>query len=528
MALSRKEKDARSEVANSPEKEAKPKQIGFDFVQLKFDKEGGFQDLKIKLVELRDLLLNFGFARYDIGMVFTYVKVTDKVVEECNSNKIIDEFEEYLNSLPDKIDIEGEQIKKQYLLNKIFNGLGTYFSDKVLARLRPEKEILFNADLHNKAFFYYQNGYVAVTANGYTFHKFKELDGYVWKNQILKRDFKVLDLKEEIADISTIKEQWGVFADFMYKVSGQDTDRFLSLCTLTGYNLHNHTEGKCKATILTDSAISDRAEGRTGKTLFGKAIGKMVNCSDDKKVYCEISGKEFDPTYKHKYMAAKLDTKIIHINDLIDYFQFSSLYNDITEGIDINVKGENNSPHIKPKIILSTNRTIRIEGASDRDRCVEFEFANYFSDKRSPEMEYGHWFFRDWKEAEWLLFDNFMILCTMMYLRLGVMMPKSINLERRKLMDYTNNEFVEWMDDRIRVGITRLNDWFDVKELNEEFVKMHADFQKDKHHTQKRFNKWLQNYANYNNNLMNYVKEKHYKKQTSNYLFMFEPNTEEE
>lgn len=415
MALSRKEKDTRSEMANTPELPEKEAKDDFSFLAIKYDREGNFQDIKIKLLELRDLLKKFGFLRYDIDKEFIYVKLSNKIIEEVTANKIVDEFEEYIDSFPEMIDISDvDTIKKTFLLNKIYHGIGTYFSDKILARLRPDEPIEINKDNKSNAYFYYNNGFATISKDGYTFSSYDKLTGNVWKDQILQRKFKKLTLKEELENPSLIKSEWGVYADFMYKVSGQDFERFLSLITITGYNLHNFTDRKCKATILTDSAVTERAEGRTGKTLYGKGIGQMVNCSDQGKVYCEISGKDFDPTYKHKYQDAAIDTKIIHLNDVVDYFNFSALYNDITEGISINRKGE--SPiRIKPKIIISTNRTIRIEGASDKDRSIEFEFANYFSDRRSPEQEYGHWFFRDWDELEWAKFDNFMILCTMMY-----------------------------------------------------------------------------------------------------------------
>jgi hypothetical protein len=526
MALSRKEKDQRSELSNTPEIPAKEvTDPNLSFIQIKYDKEGSFQDIKIKLVELRDALKKFGFVRYDIDKEFIYVKLSNNIIEEVTANRIIDEFEEYLDQFPERIDLGEDDIKKSFLMNKIFNGIGTYFSDKILARLRPDEEIQINSDNVTTAHFYYENGFVTVTADGYEFKKYKNLTGYVWKDQILKRNFKQLKLKEELSTTESIKKEWGVFADFCFKISGQDPERLLSLMTIIGYNLHNFTDRKCKATILTDSSISERAEGRTGKTLLGKCIGQMVNANEQGKVYVEISGKDFDPTYKHKYQDAAIDTKIIHLNDVVDYFQFNALYNDITEGISINRKGE--SPlRIKPKIIISTNRTIRIEGASDKDRCIEFELANYFSDRRSPEQEYGHWFFRDWNQDEWTRFDNFMILCTMTYLRAGIMQPKTINLERRKLMDHCSREFVEWMDDLIRTGTIKPGDWYDQKQLNDDFMAMYHDYRNDKRHTQRRFNRWLQNYANLTPTLVPYDENKHRRKRNDGYDMMFELNPE--
>jgi hypothetical protein len=81
MALSRKERDSMSEKALTPIPNAKPKQKDFAFVDLKFNKDGVFLDLKVKLVELRDLLRSFGFVRYDLGKNFIYAKLYEKVIE---------------------------------------------------------------------------------------------------------------------------------------------------------------------------------------------------------------------------------------------------------------------------------------------------------------------------------------------------------------------------------------------------------------------------------------------------------------
>jgi hypothetical protein len=98
-------------------------------------------------------------------------------------------------------------------------------------------------------------------------------------------------------------------------------------------------------------------------------------------------------------LCAPFNTQIIHIADLKPNTPFSIFYNDITEGIVVEQKNE--KPFIiKAKILLSTNQTIKLEGASDYDRCIEFEFSNYFSDKYKPEQEFGHWFFRDWSDNE--------------------------------------------------------------------------------------------------------------------------------
>ena len=216
--------------------------------------------------------------------------------------------------------------------------------------------------------------------------------------------------------------------------------RYESLVTIIGYLLHSHFSGKLKATIFTDSKISDMPSGRTGKTLLGQALAYI-------KKYTEINAKDFDPANKHKYQEANLDTQIIHLNDVKKNFDIESLFNDITEGIVVDKK--NVKPFkVKTKLMISANKTIRIEGASAKDRVIEFEFADHYNEKFSPEDEFGHWFFRDWSEAEWMKFYNFFLFCICSYLKKGIIVASPVNLNRRKLLENTSQEFVEFMDDK--------------------------------------------------------------------------------
>jgi hypothetical protein len=163
-----------------------------------------------------------------------------------------------------------------------------------------------------------------------------------------------------------------------------------------GYYLHQYTEYKLKALVLTDgSSEADEANGRTGKTLFCRLIGHMVSADPQDptiKSYVEINGKDFDPRDKHKYGKAGPDTKLLILNDLKPYFKLDPIYNDITDFQTVDKK--NMQPfNIRAKMILTKNRTLNLQGSSDRDRVLEFEFSDYFGENRTPEQEFGHWFF---------------------------------------------------------------------------------------------------------------------------------------
>lgn len=448
------------------------------FFTEKTDTDGNFKDITINYVKLINFYKSLGFARYDIEKGRSIlVMIENRVISEVSVNEITDKVINHLGRL-DYNDYE--RLNAEMLTNKFYKALGSYFSADKLNRMVLDHFIEINRDSKTEAFFYYNNGYVVCTKDGWQINEYSKLQSYLWKDQILSRNFKLIDF-EKAEDYKSC----GVFADFIGKVCGEDEERFKSLCSIIGYNLHAYTENKLKATILTDSKISEVADGRTGKTLFCKSLGHMRN-------YTEINGKDFDPVRdQFKYQEVNIDTQIVHLNDVRQYFNIELLFNDITEGVKVNKKGLQPFT-VKLKMIISTNKTIKIQGSSARDRTVEFEFSDYFSDKRSPQDEYGHWFFTDWDTEEWARYDNFMMYCTSVFLKVGLYQTKSINLEARKLLDQSSIEFIEFMEDlKIEFGIE-----YDKKALFKQFIERYPDFDTPKF-KQRHFTSWLRMYAEY-------------------------------
>jgi hypothetical protein len=134
------------------------------------------------------------------------------------------------------------------------------------------------------------------------------------------------------------------------------------------------------------------------------------------------------------------------------------------------------------KMILSTNRTIRIHGDSAKDRSIEFELADYYGADWSPEREFGHWFFRDWNAHQWACFDNFLMHCVSVYLQKGVQKPGHINLVLRKMTEETAPEFIRWMEEIIVPGQE-----YEKNALHISFTTNNADMRQLK---QKTFTRW--------------------------------------
>ncbi len=442
-------------------------------------------DVKFNYRKFIDLLYSFGYRRFDLDKQYIFVRVERQIISEVTTVQIQDHFISWIKSLPQKLDFE---ISRNFLIEKIYKSPTTYFCERKLSLLKSETEIAFNSDTKTEGFIYYKNGYVRCSEEGYVLHDYSSLKNHVWRTQILPRTFTFKEQQEwEISDM-------GVFARFVFNVANKDTKRFTELCSILGYNLHSYYDRKLKATILTDSRISDKPDGRTGKTLLCKSLGKIKN-------YCEINGKDFDPSNKHKYELANLDTQIICLNDVRKNFDFESLYNDITEHLSVNRK--NLQPfNIKAKILVTTNKTVSTEGESSKDRSIEFELSEHYSEKFSPLDEFGHWFFSEWEEKDWVEFDNFMMYSICLFLKNGILESQPINLRRRKIIDNTCPEFVEFMDDKLKQGVIEFNKEYDKKSIHTMFVEEYPDVVEHRYHgKQSSFSKFLKIFCKYSDEL---------------------------
>lgn len=473
------------------------------------------KDVHINYVQFVRVLKVLGFFRYDVDDNYMIVRIKDNVLEVMNKTKIIDEFIQHIHNIPADHYLSGAEEK---VLNKLIANQSRWFGDDVLKRLRRDTPIVFNKDTEHKAFFYYQNGFVEVTKNGVEFKDYSKMPKYIyfvdgeecespkviWKSQVLQRDFKAFK-KEEFYKHDTHQ--------FLMNIAKRDQpDRIDALQRLLGYLMHRFFQKKLKAVLLTDSNLSDKAEGRSGKTLVGRFLQNMLNPSANAKAAVEMNGKEWKFDNPFKYQMLDLDTQLVILNDVRRKFRFEWLYNDIVDGVERQRKTE--MPiKINVKFLIPTNETIEMSSGSSKDRVVEFELSNHYNYKHQPEHDFnGRWFFGNvWSVEDWQLFDNVMLECLRLFLEKGLPTNiKSINLERRKLLDETAQEFINFMDDKISGNAEKpiilnnvgteldLANWYNKKELYEEFKLQYSDFSKL---SSKGFTSWVDKYSEYSGNV---------------------------
>lgn len=431
---------------------------------------------------------------------FSFIKKEQNLLEETSDKRIKDFV---LNNI-----LQRENIG--YAPYDFMAQNTSYFRSEFLSML-DTTEINIKEDSQTECYLYYQNCVVRVSESKIEEIDYLDIDGFVWKRQIIERDFKKSDHHQ------------AVFRKFLWLISGQDVQKYNSFKSVIGYLLHSFkTSANNKAIIFNDETISENPNGGSGKGLFWNALKHM------KKVD-RIDGKTFEFTKSFPYQTVSTDTQILVFDDVKKNFNFESLFSLITEGITLEYKGQDaiTIPVEKsPKILITTNYTIGGVGGSFERRKFEVEMSSYFSYKHTPLDEFGHMLFSDWSEKEWLKFDNFMIQCVQFYLKNGLVKHDFNNLEVRKYIKETCSEFYEWGQDRDNLPY---NVKLDKTEYFNRFLNDYQDLKKWL--TQRKFTQWLESHAKYygldfeqgRNHLMRYaiISEKNKKEEIDLYDQVF-------
>jgi hypothetical protein len=396
---------------------------------------------------------------------FILIRIENNIIDTVNEVKIKDFVLSFLLK------------QKEYDVYQYMTNLPKYFKEDFLNTI-DIIDIRFKEDTKDNAYLYFKSNVVEVSLTGIKIIDYIDLDGFVWKKQIIDREYNDCFFED------------CVYNKFISLVADCEQVRYDTIISVIGYLLHSHkTSANNKAIIINDETISDNPNGGSGKGLFCNAL-KFVKKVDT------IDGKQFDFNKNFAYQTLNADTQVLVFDDVEKSFNFESLFSIITEGITIEKK---NKDAIKipvsrsPKIVITTNYTIGGVGGSFDRRKFEIEFSSYFNANHTPEQEFGGLLFDGWDDKEWNMFYSFMISCLRYYMENGLVKYEHKNLELRKLYKETATEFIEFMDDAMLIPGDRINK----TDLFNRFITEYKDF--NKWLKQKRFKIWIDTYANYKN-----------------------------
>lgn len=326
---------------------------------------------------------------------------------------------------------------------------------------------------------YFKNKVLRVFKDKVEIYDYSDIENHIWEDQVINRNYIEADHHDSM------------FRSFVWLISGEQKERYDTMKSVIGYLLHSYkTAATSKAIVLNDEKISDTPNGRSGKSLIAIALSKMKKVST-------IDGKSFDPRERFAYQTVEPDAQIICLDDVKKNFNFEYLFSLITTGLTVEYKGLDAikiSVEESPKILISTNYTINSDGDSFKARMFEVELSGYFSANHTPIDEFGCMFFDDWDENEWARFDQYMINCLHFYLENGLVSYDHINLETRKFINLTSQEFYDFTNGTDKVP---LNEDFNRNLVKDDFTKNYQDYLKHSWFNERLFNKWIKHYASF-------------------------------
>lgn len=453
------------------------------------------EKIKISRIRFKKFLESEGFCKYKIESSHIFVRIENNIVEE-----IVDvDVKEFVMNFIERMAIEDfEGTNRNEIIDALIKSANQIFTQQFLEFLIT-RNIEFNKDTYDKGYFYFKNGFVEASKNSIEFYNYKKLNKHIWRKQIINRNF-----------IESNKRS--VFEDFLFNVCRNDVKRYNALKSGIGYLLHTYKDPSlAKAVVFIDEKLSEGAFGRSGKGLVIKSISQVRN------VVIE-DGRNFNPSKNFAFQRVKADTNVIGFEDIREKFPFERLFSLITDGCVVERKNKDEifiPFNESPKIVLSTNFSITGVDDSTIDRQFIIEFSDYYNKSHRPVDDFGNPFFSGWNESEWSDFDNFMIGCLQIYLNKGLIAYEYINLEKKKLIDETCPEFVEFAESLTQTlskgeGFSRE---FEKKELYENFKKEYEEFDKL---TQSKFTRWLKVWGRVKN--YETVEEKSGSKRTIKYI----------
>jgi hypothetical protein len=447
------------------------------------DKQGNPVIMHSRLIQFLSTNGGFYLYFYDKGStIFKTVRVIDGLVEESSTEQMKKFLAGYIERLPDSFD---GGINPEQLLEAVNRGSATLFTE---AKMEWMQHITFNflKDRKDKAYFPFKNGIAVVDRKGSTMMNYGDINGYIWRNQVV--DFNIQLLAEEEVDCE--------YARFLQKICGESDERYLSCVTFIGYLLHRYKDpARPWSVILAEETENEDKGGGTGKGIFVKALQCLLKT-------VKIDGKTFSIDKNFALQRVSLDTQLIAVEDCDRKIDFEKFNAQLTEGSTVEKKNKDElfiEYKDSPKWIFTTNYVMNVKGNHGKRRSKTFEVFPYFSPEHTPFDEFGHLLFDDWDPDEWNRFYNFLFGCLSLYLDRGLIeYTNSEKLKRKQIKLQFGEDFLEWWGDYLGLNPEenrvyenpKSSIWCFFKDLYNEFLKSY-DLEK-KEYSIKRFKKALE------------------------------------
>lgn len=471
-----------------------------EFWTVNTNENTGRVSVSLETFEALQFIEQAGFCRIHTDDLpqgeYKFVHIEDGIVREVSGSNIREFVWEYIKMT------SKDPVVRNHFSARLSNDLS---ADKLERLERIEDNFDEYRPFEQK--FFFDNGMVTVTPQGIKVDKV--IDCYVWEHKVRHHKFHRVGIIEKV-DTDPYSGATKVFpteagkncdflnfllytSDFWHHKGGPQSNteiqeyyqHVLNKITAIGYLLSDYKyQTELKAVIAMDGELSDvgQSNGRTGKSLIGKALSYMMEQS-------AIDGRNTKNDDDFLFTRITPRTRNVFLDDVAVNFSFERFYMAITGNLIINVKGGGRFeiPNEKsPKFYITTNHAINgSQTRSSMERIIYMSFSNFFNDTRHPIDVFGHQFFADWDAEQWNLFYNFMVECVFLYQTSmqqgwarqgqGAVMPPMHDILLRTLRQQMSESIYQWAEVYFDSTSDRLNTRIPRGTLYDEFKRHFPD-----------------------------------------------------
>lgn len=356
--------------------------------------------------------------------------------------------------------------------------------------LRERDDLYFTKATATSQLFHFDNCWVEVTKDGIVTHPYvAQTDHYVWEESIVHHTYRAMEPMFTVENtefgylVRIAEHQPSKFFLFLINASSlywrkvdeegqtltdaeviEENQCLLSKMACIGYLLHRYkSESTAWAPFLQDAALGngeDECNGRSGKSFFYKAIGKMLNVYPIEARVPSVVDNRF------LFDGVNSDTDLIVVDECHKKLDFDIFFSKITDGFRAEEKG--NHPFFipfsqSPKLCFASNYVYRKHDPSTMGRIWQQIFADYYHvatkqndyrETRSIRDDFGcDLMGTEYPESDWQADIAFMLQCLQFYLSLPVaerkIMPPLSKIERREQQAAVGKDFRQWADENI-------------------------------------------------------------------------------
>lgn len=317
------------------------------------------------------------------------VRIEGSIVSVQEDSDFFDTMKEYIRE-----DEETEYIKICNAYESFIQKSGMF----TITRLRTFDDTTIIKDTADKAFKFYQNCYIEITATNIHIHDYNNVNGLIWQHKLLERDWIEERPKESI------------YRDYLNNAVGiNDT-----ILKTIGYLSHDFkAENTGYIIVLTEIVPDPKDGGGSGKNIFGNILKSTTTVCTVPGSMVQFNEKFLQPwNFQSVYFLADIPKKI-------DW----SFLKEMATGSGILKKLYKNEQSIEsgdmPKLLLNTNFSFDDADGGLKRRIIPIEFTSFYTLSGGVDVTHGKMFPGDFDANDWAGFDHLIAECIQMLLKAG-------------------------------------------------------------------------------------------------------------